>query len=144
MLYIPGDEVRYAFSVPDGAGDHISGLTWSVVAIVKDNQRLVAGTEYSSFSIADHVSNAYALAVFTPLSSSSATFAIMAKSDAVVPDYFELHLEPDWAKITMLAEKIEHVLGNPETVTYYMPDGSTVIREFNMTRVGTLETREGA
>lgn len=143
MLYFPGEEANLSFVVPDANGDNITGLTFTVVAITKDDQRIVAGAEYTSFAIVEHVSNDFYQAVFTPNSNTSAIFNIFAKSDAAVADSFQWTLEPDWSRIVLLCEKMEHVLGSPETVTYYMPDGSTIIRTFNMSRSGTLETREG-
>jgi len=142
MLFIPGQQAIFTFTVPDGDGNNISGLSWTVLAISKDNQRLTSGSEFTSFSIVEHVSGLFYLAVFTPLSSSSSIYMISAKSDATVPDYFELHLEPDWANIVLLAQKIEHVLGNPELVRYYMPDGVTIAKTYTMTQAGSLETRE--
>ena len=144
MLYMPGEQAVLTFPVPDANGDNVTGLSWTTKAITKDATRIVSGTEFSSFSISEHVSTEFYVAVFTPASSSSAVFGISAKSDAAVPDVLLWTLEPDWARIVLLAEKMEHTLGSPETVTYYMPDGSTIIRAFNMSRVGTLETREGA
>lgn len=143
MLYFPGEVARYTFTVPDADGDNVSGLTWSLLALAKDNQRLTSGAEFTSFSITEHASGLFYIAAFTPAQASSSQFGIFAKSDADPEDYFELHLEPDWGRIVLLAEKIEHLLTSPEQVKFYMPDGTTLIKTFNMTQVGNTETRTG-
>jgi hypothetical protein len=144
MLYIPGDSLVYTFRVPDADGNNISGLTWTKKVLTKGVLRITSGDVWDNWSIAEHVSNEYYGLSFIPAIDEAPIYMVAAISDAAVPDTFELHLEPDWAKIILLAEKIEHGTGTPETVSYYMPDGTTLIRTFNMTTVGATESRDGA
>lgn len=143
MQYMPGTQIKFSFVVPDGNGDNTTGLTFSLTSYSKDGTRVTAGAEYTSIVFAEDASGEFYTCTFTPGNAAAPLHAIFAKSNAAVPDTFQLNLEPDWARIVLLAEKQEHILGSPEQIKYYMPDGTTLIRTFNMSQTGAVETREG-
>ena len=138
-IYYPGDQHEISFTNPDAAGDNVTGLTWTLKVFIKDNVKVTSGTEYSSITCVA-VGNDFYRVRFTPDDDSTSVYVIAFVSDAVVPDYFEEIYEPDWEKIYLEAD-MEHDTTSPETVIYLLPGGAT-LSEFQLSRTGTVLSRE--
>ena len=137
--YYPGEQKEIYFTVPDTNGDNTSGLLWSVKLFVKDGAAVGSGTEYTSISCVA-VGSAFYRIRFTPDVDSTSVYTLSFLSDAGTPDYFEEIFEVDWEKLYLEAD-MDHDTATPESVTYKLPGGAT-LSVFNLTRVGTVLSRE--
>ena len=141
MQYRSGQQVRYPFTVPALDGSNTSGLTWTVSLFIKDGTVVTSGTEYDSIEVSDANENFYEL-TFTPASDSTAAYLIKLISDADPADVFEESFDVDWDWLFLYAEMEHDRSVSPETVLYKMPDGSTQLIKFRMTRDGVNIVRE--
>jgi len=91
LTYTPGVAVKAEFTVPDGSGINVAGLTWTL-ALFKDGVQVTSGTEFDGLSIEGIGSppTGY-LMTFTPLSDGS-TYLVRGTSSAA--DVWEERLEP--------------------------------------------------
>ena len=141
MLYRPGQEINITFTIRDETGAHIAGLSWSIL-FVKDGVAVTAGDEYTSISVTENADEYYELK-FTPDIDSTSVYMVTALSDAAIPDLFEDRLEPDFAWLMLEGEQVhDYTDESLPTVTYYMPDGTTVLRKYKLVRTGLTERRD--
>jgi len=109
---------------------------------VKDGVAVTAGDEYTSISVTENADEYYELK-FTPDIDSTSVYMVTALSDAAIPDLFEDRLEPDFAWLMLEGEQVhDYTDESLPTVTYYMPDGTTVLRKYKLVRTGLTERRD--
>lgn len=141
--YTPGSNVEVQFTVDDTSGLNTTGLAWTVALFTVDDTKLTSGTEFTSITVTEDVSTEWYTLNFTPDSNSISRYFIKITSDAAIADVFLENFIPELGIISsMLTGKMVHDIGvEPETITFYRPDGLTILKKFSLVKSGTTDTR---
>ncbi len=94
LTYTPGVQAVAEFSVPDGNGDNVSGLTWTP-SLYKNGAVVTSGVEFDGLSFAAIGLTGYKMA-FTPMTD-GAVYMVRGKSSA--GDVWEERIESKYVRV---------------------------------------------